>query len=163
MPWEGLHPSSFWQLDFIFRAESPTFQEVFFEPVVLLIKQDKSRNQVSFMSQNIRVSLGCFSLETHPTVHAFYHRPSTASWFFPPTFAGWAKGKGFVGRIKKWGGKRGPMTHGSKHHRTPRVGSRVGSRVPGHTCLFFQKHLPRNSTHIRLKKKNMKDLRERIG
>ena len=35
--------------------------------------------------------------------------------------AGWAKGKGWAGRIKRWGGKRGPMTHGSKHHRTPRV------------------------------------------
>eukprot|EP00913_Durusdinium_trenchii_P026041 g24431.t1 len=31
---------------------------------------------------------------------------------------GWAKGKGFAGRIKRWGGKRGPMGHGSKHHRT---------------------------------------------
>ena len=41
--------------------------------------------------------------------------------------AGWAKGKGWAGRIKRWGGKRGPMTHGSKHHRTPRVA--VGSKV----------------------------------
>lgn len=40
---------------------------------------------------------------------------------------GWAKGKGFVGRIKKWGGKRGPMTHGSKHHR--REGS-IGAAFP---------------------------------
>lgn len=31
---------------------------------------------------------------------------------------GWSKGKGFAGRIKRWGGKRGPMGHGSKHHRT---------------------------------------------
>lgn len=40
---------------------------------------------------------------------------------------GWAKGKGFAGRIKKWGGKRGPMTHGSKHHR--REGS-IGAAWP---------------------------------
>eukprot|EP00439_Symbiodinium_sp_Y106_P078296 s569_g17.t1 len=40
---------------------------------------------------------------------------------------GWAKGKGFAGRIKRWGGKRGPMTHGSKHHR--REGS-IGAARP---------------------------------
>jgi len=40
---------------------------------------------------------------------------------------GWCKGKGFAGRIKRWGGKRGPMTHGSKHHR--REGS-IGAALP---------------------------------
>ncbi|CAK9079508.1 unnamed protein product [Durusdinium trenchii] len=40
---------------------------------------------------------------------------------------GWAKGKGFAGRIKRWGGKRGPMGHGSKHHR--REGS-IGAARP---------------------------------
>eukprot|EP00931_Biecheleriopsis_adriatica_P014406 TRINITY_DN1161_c0_g1_i1.p1 TRINITY_DN1161_c0_g1~~TRINITY_DN1161_c0_g1_i1.p1 ORF type:complete len:458 (+),score=88.17 TRINITY_DN1161_c0_g1_i1:78-1376(+) len=40
---------------------------------------------------------------------------------------GKGKDKGFAGRIKRWGMKRGPMTHGSKHHR--RYGS-VGSCKP---------------------------------
>eukprot|EP00440_Ansanella_granifera_P038434 gb/GFBE01041704.1/.p1 GENE.gb/GFBE01041704.1/~~gb/GFBE01041704.1/.p1 ORF type:complete len:437 (+),score=107.09 gb/GFBE01041704.1/:1-1311(+) len=40
---------------------------------------------------------------------------------------GRSKGKGFAGTIKKWGHKRGPMTHGSKHHR--RYGS-VGAGKP---------------------------------
>merc|ERR1719265_1412780 len=34
---------------------------------------------------------------------------------------GITKGKGLAGHIKRWGHKRGPMTHGSKHHR--RMGS----------------------------------------
>lgn len=47
-------------------------------------------------------------------------------------------GKGFAGKIKRYGLKRGPMSHGSKHHR--RLGS-IGSglnrvlknkRMPGH-------------------------------
>lgn len=129
---------------------------------MIIFQQDKSCFPKCQMSQNIRVSLGCFSLETHPTVHAFYHRPSPASWFFPPTFAGWAKGKGFVGRIKKWGGKRGPMTHGSKHHRRKSgwCGWGQGSQVI-HVYFFRNTYL--EIVHIFVWKKNMKDLRERIG
>lgn len=50
-----------------------------------------------------------------------------------------SKGKGFQGNITRWGCRRGPMTHGSKHHR--RVGSIgqtgaqkvwVGKKMPGH-------------------------------
>ena len=32
---------------------------------------------------------------------------------------GTSKGKGFQGRIKRWGQRRGPMTHGSHFHRHP--------------------------------------------
>jgi large subunit ribosomal protein L3 len=50
-----------------------------------------------------------------------------------------SKGKGFAGTIKRWGGRRGPMGHGSKSHRSPgtlaspRSGSRVfpGRKMPG--------------------------------
>ncbi|CAE8581434.1 unnamed protein product, partial [Polarella glacialis] len=42
---------------------------------------------------------------------------------------GKSKGKGMSGAIKKWGHKRGPMTHGSKHHR--RYGSVGAGTSPG--------------------------------
>jgi large subunit ribosomal protein L3 len=50
-----------------------------------------------------------------------------------------SKGKGYAGMIKRWGGRRGPMGHGSKFHRAPgtlaapRSGSRVfpGRKMPG--------------------------------
>jgi large subunit ribosomal protein L3 len=52
---------------------------------------------------------------------------------------GTSKGKGFSGGIKRHGWSRGPMSHGSKHHRAPgSIGSgypqRVvpGKRLPGH-------------------------------
>src|SRR5690554_5146830 len=38
---------------------------------------------------------------------------------------GTSKGKGFAGVIKRWNQHRGPMTHGSKYHRSP--GSMGGS------------------------------------
>ncbi|MCY0879399.1 MAG: 50S ribosomal protein L3 [Firmicutes bacterium] len=41
---------------------------------------------------------------------------------------GTSKGKGFAGGIKRWGFRRGPMSHGSKYHR--RVGS-LGPRMSG--------------------------------
>ncbi|CAB1129948.1 ribosomal protein L3 (BL3) [Candidatus Hydrogenisulfobacillus filiaventi] len=41
---------------------------------------------------------------------------------------GTSKGKGFAGVIKRWGFRRGPMSHGSKYHR--RVGS-LGPRMSG--------------------------------
>jgi len=50
-----------------------------------------------------------------------------------------SKGKGFSGGIKRHGWSRGPMSHGSKHHRAPgSIGSgypqRVvpGKKLPGH-------------------------------
>lgn len=52
---------------------------------------------------------------------------------------GTSKGKGFSGVIKRHGWSRGPMSHGSKHHRAPgSIGSgypqRVvaGKKLPGH-------------------------------
>ncbi len=51
---------------------------------------------------------------------------------------GTSKGKGFQGVIKRWGGHRGPMTHGSKYHR--RVGSMGGSSNP--SKVFKGKKLP---------------------
>lgn len=41
---------------------------------------------------------------------------------------GRSKGKGFQGAIRRWGHKRGPMTHGSKHHR--RYGSVGAGTTP---------------------------------
>ena len=52
---------------------------------------------------------------------------------------GISKGHGFSGAIKRWGMSRGPMSHGSKHHRRPgsnavaRIGpTKKGKRRPGH-------------------------------
>ncbi len=52
---------------------------------------------------------------------------------------GITKGHGFSGAIKRWGMSRGPMSHGSKHHRRPgsnavaRIGpTKKGKRRPGH-------------------------------
>jgi large subunit ribosomal protein L3 len=42
---------------------------------------------------------------------------------------GRTKGKGFQGAIRRWGHQRGPMTHGSKHHR--RYGSVGAGTTPG--------------------------------
>lgn len=54
---------------------------------------------------------------------------------------GTSKGKGFQGRIKRWGERRGPMSHGSKFHRHPGATGqcaypgriRKGHHGPGHT------------------------------
>lgn len=52
--------------------------------------------------------------------------------------SGYTKGRGFSGMIKRWNSSRGPMSHGSKHHRkagsnaTSRIGpTRPGKRRPG--------------------------------
>ncbi len=52
---------------------------------------------------------------------------------------GTSKGHGFSGAIKRWGMSRGPMSHGSRHHRRPgsnavaRIGpTKKGKRRPGH-------------------------------
>lgn len=52
--------------------------------------------------------------------------------------SGVSKGKGFQGTIKRWNGHRGPMTHGSKFHRS--VGSMGGSSDPART--FKNKKMP---------------------
>ncbi|MGB9779932.1 50S ribosomal protein L3 [Caldanaerobacter sp.] len=44
---------------------------------------------------------------------------------------GISKGKGFAGVIKRYGARRGPMSHGSKYHR--RVGSMGATTDPGRT------------------------------
>lgn len=51
---------------------------------------------------------------------------------------GKTKGRGFSGMIRRWNASRGPMSHGSKHHRkagsnaTSRIGpTRPGKRRPG--------------------------------
>ncbi len=47
--------------------------------------------------------------------------------------SGISKGRGFSGVIKRWGFSRGPMSHGSRHHRKPgSIGSMFPQRVvPG--------------------------------
>ncbi|SOV14246.1 50S ribosomal protein L3, apicoplast, putative [Plasmodium sp. gorilla clade G2] len=65
---------------------------------------------------------------------------------------GLSKGKGFSGVIKRWGFKRGPMTHGSGHHRKPgSIGASThigrvlkGKKMPG-------KHGNKYRTMINLK------------
>lgn len=42
---------------------------------------------------------------------------------------GTSKGKGTQGHIKRWGHARGPMSHGSKHHRLP--GALAAGAYPG--------------------------------
>ncbi|GBE62416.1 50S ribosomal protein L3 [Babesia ovata] len=61
---------------------------------------------------------------------------------------GTTKGKGFAGVIKRHGFARGPMSHGSKHHRRPgsigasttpgsvKPGKRMAGRLGGNTCSF---------------------------
>ncbi len=46
---------------------------------------------------------------------------------------GKTKGRGFSGMIKRWNASRGPMSHGSKHHRRPgsNATSRIGPTRPG--------------------------------
>ncbi|MCS7165538.1 MAG: 50S ribosomal protein L3 [Candidatus Calescibacterium sp.] len=46
---------------------------------------------------------------------------------------GYTKGRGFTGMIKRWNASRGPMSHGSKHHRKPgsNATSRIGPTRPG--------------------------------
>lgn len=51
---------------------------------------------------------------------------------------GTSKGKGYQGVIKRWNANRGPMSHGSKYHRS--VGSMGASSFPSRT--FKNKHMP---------------------
>lgn len=58
---------------------------------------------------------------------------------------GTSKGKGFQGTIKRWNGHRGPMSHGSKFHRS--VGSMGGSSDPSRT--FKNKKLPGHMGNVK--------------
>lgn len=64
---------------------------------------------------------------------------------------GTSKGKGFQGVIKRWNANRGPMTHGSKYHRS--VGSMGASSDPSRT--FKGKKMP---GHMGAKKSTMLNL-----
>ena len=69
--------------------------------------------------------------------------------------SGVSKGKGFQGRIKRWGQRRGPMTHGSHFQRHPgSIGqcaypARVlkGVKMAGHmgNCLLYTSPSPRDT------------------
>lgn len=52
--------------------------------------------------------------------------------------SGVSKGKGFQGVIKRWNTSRGPMSHGSKFHRS--IGSVSSASTPGRT--FKNKRMP---------------------
>lgn len=64
---------------------------------------------------------------------------------------GISKGKGFAGVIKRHGFKRGPMSHGSHHHREP--GS-IGSMYPQH--VFKGTKLPGRMGQDKTTVKNLK-------
>ena len=64
---------------------------------------------------------------------------------------GVSKGKGFAGVIKRHGFKRGPMSHGSHHHREP--GS-IGSMFPQH--VFKGTKLPGRMGTDQVTTKNLK-------
>ena len=64
---------------------------------------------------------------------------------------GRSKGRGFAGVIKRWGFRRGPMSHGSKYHR--RVGSlqsRKASRV------FKNRKMPGRMGGVKVTAQNLK-------
>lgn len=65
--------------------------------------------------------------------------------------SGTSKGKGFAGVIKRWGFGRGPMAHGSKHHRAP--GSTGNSAYPGK--VFKGKKMPGHLGTDRVTQKNV--------
>ncbi len=66
--------------------------------------------------------------------------------------SGVSKGKGFQGTIKRWNGHRGPMTHGSKFHRS--VGSMGGSSDPSRT--FKNKKMPGHMGNVNTTVLNLK-------
>ncbi|HHY92605.1 MAG TPA: 50S ribosomal protein L3 [Firmicutes bacterium] len=68
---------------------------------------------------------------------------------------GISRGKGYAGMIKRWGGHRGPMAHGSKFHRAPgTLGSpRGGGRV------FPGRHMPGRMGYDRVTVKNQQVVR----
>jgi large subunit ribosomal protein L3 len=66
--------------------------------------------------------------------------------------AGWTKGRGFSGGIKRWGWSGGPMSHGSMSHR--RIGSSGPGTSPGR--IWKNKTMPGRYGHERVTVKNAK-------
>jgi large subunit ribosomal protein L3 len=66
--------------------------------------------------------------------------------------SGVSKGKGFQGTIKRWNAHRGPMSHGSKFHRS--VGSMGASSDPSRT--FKNKKLPGHMGNVNTTVLNLK-------
>lgn len=64
---------------------------------------------------------------------------------------GISKGKGFAGTIKRWNARRGPMSHGSKHHR--KVGSLGASTFPARVLKGH--HLPGRMGNERVTVQNL--------
>ena len=64
---------------------------------------------------------------------------------------GTSKGKGFQGRIKRWGERRGPESHGSKFHRDP--GSIGMCTYPGRVLKGH--HMPGHMGNARVTVKNL--------
>jgi len=65
--------------------------------------------------------------------------------------SGISKGKGYAGTIKRWGQHRGPMTHGSKFHRSQ--GSMGAHSDPGR--VFKTKRMP---GHMGVEKRTIQNL-----
>lgn len=68
---------------------------------------------------------------------------------------GTSKGKGYAGAIKKYNQARGPMSHGSKHHRL--VGSRGNAASPGR--VFKGQGLPSQMGAERVTVQNLEVVR----
>ena len=64
---------------------------------------------------------------------------------------GISKGKGFQGAIKRHGLSRGPMAHGSKHHR--HAGSNGAATTPGR--VFKGKHMPGQMGNVKITVQNL--------
>ena len=157
MPWEGLHPSSFWQLDFMKGQNHRLFRK-FFQPVV---DDNFSARQV-LLPQVSNVSkhsgfLGLFWPPGNPSNGPcpIYHRTSTASWL-PSFLQAGQRAKVLLAALRNGVEREDlwPTVLSITGHpgwcgwgQGSQVILEVGSLF--HWCLFFQKHLPRNSTHIR--------------
>jgi large subunit ribosomal protein L3 len=66
-----------------------------------------------------------------------------------------SKGKGFQGAIKRHNLSRGPMMHGSKHHR--HAGSNGAATSPGR--VFKGKHMPGQMGNVRVTVQNLEVVR----
>jgi large subunit ribosomal protein L3 len=69
--------------------------------------------------------------------------------------SGVSKGKGYQGVIKRWNANRGPMTHGSKYHRS--VGSMGASSFPSRT--FKNKKMPGHMGFVNVTVQNLEVVR----
>ncbi len=66
-----------------------------------------------------------------------------------------SKGKGFQGAVKRYGQRRGPMTHGSKFHR--HQGSNGSATTPGR--VFKGKGMPGHMGHVQVTVQNLEVVR----